>query len=239
MKSEFEEKLYKKALEAKFELSDEVLNKLSVYKNKLVEWNQKMNLTAITDDEGIIEKHFIDSLECCKYIKKGQSIADVGTGAGFPGLVIAIYMPDVNITLIDALNKRINFLNDVVDTLKLKNVKSIHSRAEDLAIDIAYRQKYDIVVARAVASTNILLEYTTPYAKINGKCLLMKSNNIDEEIEKAINALKRLNCKISNIYQYQLNSTEIYQRSIIEVTKIADTPKNYPRSFAKIKKMSL
>ena len=140
MKSEFEEKLHKKALEAKFELSDEVLNKLSVYKNKLVEWNQKMNLTAITDDEGIIEKHFIDSLECCKYIKKGQSIADVGTGAGFPGLVIAIYMPDVNITLIDALNKRINFLNDVIDTLKLKNVKSIHSRAEDLATDIAYRQ---------------------------------------------------------------------------------------------------
>ena len=239
MKNEFEQILYKKASEAKYELSDDILNKLWIYKEKLIEWNEKINLTTITDDEGIIEKHFIDSLQCCRYINSKQTVADIGTGAGFPGLVIGIYMPDVKVTLIDALNKRINFLNDVIDKLNLKNVITIHARAEDLANDIKYRQKYDIAVARAVASTNILLEYTTPYVKVNGKCLLMKSNNIKEEIDRSKNAINKLNCKISNIYEYQLNSTEIFNRIIIEVTKLNNTPINYPRSFAKIKKLPL
>lgn len=239
MKNEFEQILYKKTSEAKYELSDDILNKLWIYKEKLIEWNEKINLTTITDDEGIIEKHFIDSLQCCRYINSKQTVADIGTGAGFPGLVIGIYMPDVKVTLIDALNKRINFLNDVIDKLNLKNVITIHARAEDLANDIKYRQKYDVAVARAVASTNILLEYTTPYVKVNGKCLLMKSNNIKEEIDRSKNAINKLNCKISNIYEYQLNSTEIFNRIIIEVTKLNNTPINYPRSFAKIKKLPL
>lgn len=238
MKSSFEEKLYNKALENNIELSEDKLNLLFEYQKLLLEWNQKINLTAITQEDDIILKHFVDCLECTKYIKEGSNIIDVGTGAGFPGLVLAIFFSDkVNITLIDALNKRLIFLDEVVKKLNLKNINILHSRAEDGANNVLYREKYDIATARAVATLPILIEYLSPYVKVNGKCLIMKSGNIANELKESSNALNKLNCKIANIYEYKLKSNqEEYLRTIIEISKNNNTPKGYPRNYGKIKK---
>lgn len=241
----FKNKLHEEAKKYGFELNESILNNLETYKNMLVEWNEKMNLTSIVEDYQIIIKHFIDCLESTRHIKENTKIIDVGTGAGFPGIVIAIYFEgSVKITLLDSLNKRLIFLEEVIKTLKLKNVSTVHGRAEDTANNPTYRENYDIAVARAVASLNILCEYTSPYIKVNGKCILMKGDNLGEEIEKSKNAFKILNLRIKNKYEYTLelvesNESEVYNRSIIEIEKISKTPKNYPRSYAKIKKMPL
>lgn len=238
---DFKEKLKQKAIENNIILNEIMLEKFEKYKDLLIEWNEKINLTAITEEDEIIVKHFVDSLECTKYIDLGSSVADIGTGAGFPGVVIGIYFEDkVKITLIDALNKRLIFLEEVIKHLELKNINIIHSRAEELGVNGKHREKYDIVVARAVASLNILLEYTTPYVKINSKCLLMKSDNSKKEIDEAKNALKELNCRVSNEYTYTLNvKDELINRSIVEIIKIRSTPQKYPRIYAKIKKQPL
>ena len=237
----FKEILYKEAQNRKIILNDNQLEKFEIYKDMLVEWNQKINLTAIIDDYGIIMKHFIDSLEIVKYIKENESIIDVGTGAGFPGVVIAIYFEArVSVTLVDALEKRVNFLQELIKKLELKNVNIIHGRAEELGIKDEYREKYDIATARAVSSLNILLEFDTPFIKVGGRGLFLKSNNLDEEINNSRDALKILNCKISNKYNYSYKvNDEIYNRYILEVIKESNTPSKYPRNFGKIKKNPL
>lgn len=240
----FKKMLYNESIKYGIELNNNVLNSLEIYKNLLLEWNEKINLTSITDEYEIIVKHFIDCLHCIKYIKENDKIIDIGTGAGFPGIVLAIYFEGkINITLIDSLNKRLIFLQEVVNILKLKNINIVHSRAEDKAKDISYREKYDISVARAVASLNTLCEYTSSYVRINGKCLYMKGNNIQEEIKKSFNALKELNLKIIDNYEYNLelnnDKKEIYNRCILEMKKIGKTPEKYPRNSDKIKKKSL
>lgn len=222
-------------------LNNDIINKFNIYKELLVEWNKKINLTAITDDKEIIMKHFIDCLEVVKYIKNDSKVIDVGTGAGFPGIVIAIYMGDkVKVTLVDALLKRINFLEVVKDKLNLNNVKIIHARAEELAQNLDYREMYDYAVSRAVAPLNILLEYDVPYIKVGSKCLLLKGLNANDEITNSSNALINLNSKITNIYEYSyLVDEEKFDRKIVEVTKNKSTPNKYPRSYAKIKKNPL
>lgn len=222
-------------------LSDAMLEKFENYKKLLVEWNEKMNLTAITDDYGIIMKHFIDSIEIVKYIRENENIIDVGTGAGFPGIVIAIYFEGkVNITLIDALEKRINFLKEVKEKLNLQNIQIVHGRAEELAIKEEYRQKYDVATARAVASLNTLLEFDSPFIGVGGRCLLLKSEKAVLEIEESKNALNILNLKMDNIYEYSYKvNDEIYSRCILDIKKMKDTPNKYPRNFGKIKKNPL
>lgn len=222
-------------------LTDNQLLNFEIYKNLLLEWNEKINLTAITEEYEVIMKHFIDCLEIVKYIKKDSDIIDVGTGAGFPGIVIAIYFEDnINLTLLDALNKRLVFLNEVVEKLQLKNVNIVHGRAEEMANKEAFREKYDVVVSRAVANLAVLLEYDSPYAKVNGKCLLMKGDNVEEEINNAKKALSILNCKILNkhTYSYIVNKEE-YKRTILEINKYDTTPIKYPRNYGKIKKNPL
>lgn len=222
-------------------LTDKQIEQFEQYKNLLVEWNEKINLTAITEDYEVIMKHFVDCLEIVKYIQKGSSIIDVGTGAGFPGIVIAIYFDtNVNITLLDALNKRLIFLQEVVDKLGLKNINIVHGRAEEMAQKEEYREMYDVVVSRAVANLGVLLEYDTPYIKVNGKGLFMKGDKVQEEIKEAKKALDILNCKITNnyIYKYNVNEEE-YTRNILEVVKYNNTPKKYPRNYGKIKKNPL
>lgn len=223
------------------QLNNDIINKFNIYKELLVEWNKKINLTAITDDKEIIMKHFIDCLEVVKYIKNDSKLIDVGTGAGFPGIVVAIYMGDkVKVTLVDALLKRINFLQEVKDKLNLNNVKIIHARAEELAQNIEYREKYDFAVSRAVAPLNILLEYDVPYIKVGSKCLLLKGTNVKDEIINSKNALVNLNSKITNVYEYSyLINEEKFDRKIVEVTKNKSTAKKYPRGYAKIKKNPL
>lgn len=235
--SNFKEKLYKKAKEYGFELTDVMLEQFENYKNLLLEWNKVMNLTAIVEEDDVILKHFVDSLICSKYLKSNTKIIDVGTGAGFPGLPIAIYMPEVSVTLLDSLNKRINFLEEVKKTLKLENVETIHARAEELAHDVNYREKYDYVVSRAVANLAVLSEFDLPYIKVNGKAVIMKGSNYKEEIENAKSALKILNCKIVNQEEYFLED-EI-KHSIIEIIKNKKIDNKYPRAFGKIKKRSL
>lgn len=236
----FVEVLKKEAEGIGITLDENKLKMYEIYKNMLVEWNEKINLTSIVDDYQIIMKHFIDCLEIVKYIKSNETIIDVGTGAGFPGLVIAIYNNEQKITLVDALNKRVIFLQDVVEKLGLKNVKIIHSRAEELACNEEYRSKYDLVVSRAVAPLNVLLEYDIPYIKVNGRALLLKSNNFESEIKESKNAINILNCKISNIFEYEYNiNDEIFTRKIIELKKIKEISSKYPRNYGKIKKNPL
>lgn len=235
--SNFREKLYNKAKEYGFELTEKMTEQFEKYKDLLLEWNKVMNLTAITEEDEVILKHFVDSLVCTKYINPNTKIIDVGTGAGFPGLPIAIYMPNVQITLLDSLNKRVNFLEEVKKNLNLKNVETIHARAEELAHDNNYREKYDYVVSRAVANLATLSEFDLPYIKVNGMAVIMKGSNYKEEIDNAKSALKKLNSKIIKQEEYILED-EI-KHSIIQIQKMSKLDNKYPRSFGKIKKMPL
>ena len=208
-----------------------------LYMQELLEWNKKINLTAIEDENEIILKHFIDSLTVQKYIKNAQNIIDIGTGAGFPGIPLAIVNEKSNIVLLDSLNKRINFLNNVIQKLELSNVKAIHGRAEDLAKIVQHREKYDIVISRAVAPFNILLEYMLPFNKVNSYTIAMKGSNI-EEVDISNNALKKLGGKIEKIEKINLPNTDI-KRNIIIVRKIEETPKKFPRKAGIPKKEPL
>lgn len=237
---EFKNILYNESKKINLELSDEKLEKFAIYKDLLLEWNEKMNLTAITDEYEVIMKHFIDCLELVKYIKSGEKVIDVGTGAGFPGVVIAIYFDNIQITLMDALNKRLIFLSEVVEKLGLKNVNIVHGRAEEMAHNPEYREFYDVVVSRAVAALNVLLEFDSAYIKVGGRCLLLKGDNVDEELSNSKNSLKILNLKYIKKYTYNyFVSDEEYIRNIVEIKKVQNTSNKYPRIFGKIKKQPL
>lgn len=237
VKKEFFEKMNNLANDINVKITDSQIEKFYIYMYRILEWNKKINLTAIEDEDEIILKHFIDSLTIQKYIKDCKNMIDIGTGAGFPGIPIAIVNDQINITLLDSLNKRINFLNDVIQELKLDNVVAIHGRAEDIAKLETYREKYDVVTSRAVAQLNILLEYMLPFNKLNGKTISMKGSNI-EEIKDATNALNELGGKIEKIENIVLPNTNI-QRNIIIVEKIKETSKKYPRKAGIPKKEPL
>lgn len=237
----FKEVLKAEAFKMNIVLDDKMLEKFEMYKKLLVEWNEKINLTSITDDYEVIMKHFVDSLEIVKYINKNENIIDIGTGAGFPGIVIAIYFDsNVNITLLDALEKRLNFLSEVIQKLGLKKITLLHGRAEEIGNDIIYREKFDVATSRAVSSMNILLELSIPLVKVNGRCLLLKGSKAREEINASKTALEKLNSKINDdfTYEYKVND-EVYERHIIEVKKSQITNKKFPRNYGQIKKKPL
>ena len=239
--SDFKDTLYNEALKINIELNKNQLEKFELYKNMLVEWNKKINLTAITDDYAVIMKHFIDCLEIVKNINENKNVIDVGTGAGFPGVVIAIYFENkVKITLLDSLNKRLDFLEEVKKNLSLNNIKLVHARAEEYAHNEEYREMFDIVVSRAVAPLNILLEYDIPYIKKDGKALLLKGSNVNNEVEEAKNVFDILKCKLEYIKEYNyLYNNEQYTRNILIINKYDNCPIKYPRSYGKIKKSPL
>lgn len=202
---------------------------LERYYELLVEYNKVMNLTGITIKEEVYLKHFYDSLTIAKVIDLNQynTLCDVGTGAGFPGLVIKIIYPNLKVTLLDSLNKRLNFLNIVIKELNLKDIETIHIRAEE------YKNQFDIVVARAVAPLNILLEYCIPITKVNGYFIAMKGKN-----EEANNALKELSSEIIETNSFLL-PIEKSNRTIIKIKKIKETNKKFPRKYSEIKKNPL
>lgn len=240
MKNDFINILKKEAKNRNIELTDKALERFELYKNLILEWNEKMNLTAITDEYQIIMKHFIDCLEITKYMSGNEKVIDVGTGAGFPGIVIAIYFENINITLLDSLNKRLIFLEEVVKNLNLKNVNIVHARAEEFAHKDEYRNKYDLVVSRAVANLSNLLEYDVGYLKLNGKLLLLKGDNVNDEINTSKNTFNVLGCKIQNIYDYEYDvNGEIFNRKVLEIKKLKNTPEKYPRNYGKMKKNPL
>ncbi len=223
--SEFERSFIGKAKECNINVNN--CEKFYNYMNLLIEWNEKINLTAITKPEDIIEKHFLDSLSIQKYIKENDKIIDVGTGAGFPGIPIAI-TTKTNITLLDSLNKRVKFLNEVKENLNLDNVETIHGRAEEVAKMNKYREKFNIATSRAVAPMNVLLEYLLPFVKVGGLCLCMKGPNYKDEMTNINNVANILGGTIENIENIKLLDGKI-ERNIIVFKKEKNTPSRYPR----------
>lgn len=214
--------------ELNIDLSEIQLKQFYDYMSILTEWNKVMNLTAITEPNEIIIKHFVDSLTVLDKIDKSATIIDVGTGAGFPGIPIKIACPSVKVVLLDSLNKRINFLNEVIDKLKLENIEAVHGRAEDYGRDETHREKYDVAIARAVAPLNVLLEYLMPFVKINGICLCMKAVNTNEEIENSKRGVALLGGNKISVEDFFIPNTDIGRR-IITVEKYKYTDKKYPR----------
>lgn len=214
--------------ELNIELNEIQTKQLYKYMNLLIEWNNKINLTAIIKPEEIILKHFVDSLTISKYVNNNSSIIDVGTGAGFPGIPLKIYRTDLKVTLVDSLNKRLNFINTIIEELALKNVVTVHARAEEIGKNKLYREQFDVVTSRAVANLSTLSEYLIPLAKINGKCLCMKGPEIEEELSNAKKAIDVLGGKIDKIEKFELPKSDI-KRNVVLITKENKTPAKYPR----------
>ena len=215
-----------------YDLSEEKYNKFQKYMNLLIERNKNINLTAITDKDEIVLKHFVDSLTINKYIVDNSKIIDVGTGAGFPGIPLKIYNESLDITLLDSLNKRINFLNDVIEMLNLNNIRAVHSRAEDAAKNPDYRERFDIATSRAVANLSTLVEYLLPFVRVNGICICMKGPNVDEELSRAKKAIEVLGGRIEQVDNLKLAADDAendLERNIIIIRKVRKCSNKYPR----------
>ncbi len=221
------------------EITDEIKNRLNLYGNLLLEWNEKMNLTAIKEPEEVLFKHFYDCILFFKNVEipENATVADVGTGAGFPGMVLKIVRPDLEVTLIDSLNKRLVFLNEVISVLGLKGIKTVHSRAEDAGKNPLYREKFQVVTARAVASMPVLLEYCLPLVENGGMFVGMKGPSVEEELKVCDNALKVLGGRKPQIFTETLTGDE--KRAFVLCKKISQTPSKYPRKPSDISKRPL
>lgn len=223
----------------KITLTENQYEQFQKYFELLAEWNEKMNLTAITDESGVALKHFADSLSLLNFvdIPQNSTLADVGTGAGFPGVVLKIASPDIKLTLIDSLNKRLVFLNEVCSQLGI-DAELIHSRAEDGARDEKLRESFDFVASRAVARMNVLSEYCLPYVKVGGAFCAMKGAQANEEFKESLNAINTLGGKLENKYFFELPENG-GERAIAVVRKVKNTPQKYPRQSGKIKAKAL
>lgn len=226
--------------ELNISVDEQKLNHFKVYKELLKEWNEKINITAITEDTEIDIKHFIDSLTIFKsnLVTENKKIIDVGTGGGFPGLPIKIVNDKVEVVLLDSLNKRINFLNEVINSLNLEGIKAIHGRAEDFGHDIKYRETFDLAVSRAVASLNILSEYCLPFVKVGGYFIAMKGPEVGNEIEDSKKALKILGGEIIDRVDVKLPLSDISHNLVI-IKKVKTSPTKYPRKSGKPRKNPL
>jgi 16S rRNA (guanine527-N7)-methyltransferase len=212
-------------------LSDDQLKLFFDYMKELIEWNEKINVTAITDEKMFIVKHYIDSLTVSKYLEHSKKIIDIGTGGGFPGIPLKIINKEKEFTLIDSVNKKLNVIREISKNIKLEKLEIIHTRAEDLAQKNDYREKYDIATTRAVSNFTTIIEYMLPFVKVNGIAICMKGPNYKDELEEAKKAIEILGGKIEKIDSYNLGKDN--ERNNIIIRKIKQTPKKYPRGQGK------
>ena len=220
-----------------FEYNEEIINKFDIFSKLLVEWNEKMNLTAVTDPDGISVKHFLDSVVPLSAfeIPENAKVIDVCTGAGFPGVPIKIMRGDLDFTFMDSLNKRITFLNEVSKSLGFEKAEFVHGRAEEAGKDKKYREKYDVAVSRAVANLKVLSEYCVPFVKVGGIFAAFKQFEVQEEIEDARAMIGSLGGKIAEIKEVSIPQSDIV-RKIVIIEKVKETPAQFPRRANKIKK---
>ena len=231
--TEMFEKLMNEGLEGlSLTLSEKKKEQFYQYYEMLIEWNKVMNLTAITELDEVVTKHFVDSLLLIKVIPNLETetytCIDVGTGAGFPGIPLKIAFPNLKITLLDSLNKRVGFLNEVIKTLGLENIQAVHGRAEDYGRDAKYREQFDLCVSRAVANMSTLSEYCIPFVKTGGFFVPYKSGKVEEELKQATSAVKKLGGEMGEVITHILPGTDV-ERTFIPVKKIAVTAKKFPR----------
>ena len=223
-KTEFYEEVHKYVPQ----ITENKINQFYNYMNMLIEWNNRINLTAITEPKEIILKHFIDSMTILKEIKNNSRIIDVGTGAGFPGIPLKISNETLEVVLLDSLNKRINFVNEVINVLELQKIQAVHFRVEEVGQDNQYREKFDVATSRAVASLNILAEYMLRLVKVGGVCICMKGSEIEKEIQNSKKAIEILGGKIEKVESFTLANTDMKRNNII-IRKEKETPNKYPR----------
>lgn len=210
------------------EIDEKTAEKFMIYMRELVSWNEKVNLTAITEPDEIITKHFLDSAAAAEYIGKNASVIDVGCGAGFPGLVLKLIRNDINLTLLDSLEKRLKFLDCVIKETETDCTSLLHMRAEDGGRDKKYREKFDVAVSRAVANMAVLCEYCLPFVKPGGKFIALKGPKTAEELKSAETAIKRLGGKVVGVYESKIPYTDL-EHTVVVTEKVSGTPAQYPR----------
>lgn len=198
------------------------------YMKELLIWNEKINLTAIKDEKEFIIKHFIDSLTIKSLVHDGAKVIDVGTGGGFPGIPLKIACDSLDVTLIDSVNKKIMVVNDIIEKLQLNDIKAIHSRAEDIAHNEEFREKYDFATSRAVSNLTTLIEYLLPFVKVGGKVICMKGANYEDEIKNSLKAIKILGGEIDSVISFKIDDE--FERNIIIINKVTNTSLKYPRN---------
>lgn len=227
-----EKKIEQILIKSEIKPTKQIVDNFIKYYNLLIEGNKICNLTAITDEDGVVEKHFYDSIFPQKYFSLNANVLDIGAGAGFPSIPLKLVRDDLSFTLLDSLNKRINFLNNTIQTLNLKNIEAIHGRAEDFAKLSDYREKFDITTARAVSNLKVLSEYCLPFVKVGGQFIAYKSGNCEEEINEAKQIICELGGKISKVIDYNIGENS---RKLVIIEKTKETPKKYPRPIKQIK----
>lgn len=236
---EMKDYLMKVASLSNLSLTDQMIDCFSIFYEMLIETNRSLNLTAITDMEEVVLKHFIDSMMVSKYFDfSNASVIDVGTGAGFPGIPLAILFPNTKFVLLDSLKKRLHFIDQVLERCGLNHVSLIHGRAEDFGRDEKYREIFDYCVSRAVASLPVLLELCTPFVRVGGKFISYKSEHLTEELQQSKNALSILKCSINQEIPYQIPDTD-FSRVLAVFDKNSKLGKKYPRQAGKPKKFPL
>lgn len=228
--NEFKEYFIEEAEKNKIEFKEEKLEDLYKYMQGVLEWNEKINVTSITDEKMFIVKHFLDSLTVSSIIEEKKSIIDIGTGAGFPGVPLKIMNEDKRITVIDSINKKLNIIRDLTEKLNLTNLEIIHTRAEDLANKKEYREQYDIAITRAVSNFSTILEYMLPFVKVGGLAICMKGPNYKEELNAGKKAIEILGGKLKEIKTIKIDEEE---RNLIIIEKKECTPKKFPRGQGK------